>query len=368
MLFDSTLRKDLSRSFGGTLIVILTIVLTMMLIRTLGMAAGGKVSPQDVVLLLGYIALAQLPTMLSLSLFVAVVSVLTRMYRDSEMAVWFSSGVSIARFVRPVLRFAVPVLVAVTALMLLVWPWANRNTTELRDRYERRSDLSRVAPGQFQTSSDGRRVFFLDKQSADSSDGRNIFILDQREDGESVTTAQAGRIEPREDGQRELVLSNGARTDLDVEGGTRTIARFERYVVRIGEKSAGPLAELPPKAQDTLTLLRSDQARSRGELVWRLGMVLAAFNLLLWGIGLASGGPRGGNNWVLMVALLGFVVYFNLVSLSQAWVANGRLPAAGALLAVHGSMLAGALALLRWRVAGSNLPRLPWHRSPSPTS
>ena len=79
MLFDSTLRKDLSRSFGGTLIVILTIVLTMMLIRTLGMAAGGKVSPQDVVLLLGYIALAQLPTMLSLSLFVAVVSVLTRM-------------------------------------------------------------------------------------------------------------------------------------------------------------------------------------------------------------------------------------------------------------------------------------------------
>ena len=45
MLFDSTLRKDLSRSFGGTLIVILTIVLTMMLIRTLGMAAGGKVSP-----------------------------------------------------------------------------------------------------------------------------------------------------------------------------------------------------------------------------------------------------------------------------------------------------------------------------------
>jgi lipopolysaccharide export system permease protein len=38
------------------------------------------------------------------------------------------------------------------------------------------------------------------------------------------------------------------------------------------------------------------------------------------------------------------------------------------LLAVHGSMLAGALALLRWRVAGSNLPRLPWHRSPSPTS
>ena len=53
MLFDTTLRKDLARSFGGTLVVILTIVLTMMLIRTLGQAAGGVVAPQDVVLLLG---------------------------------------------------------------------------------------------------------------------------------------------------------------------------------------------------------------------------------------------------------------------------------------------------------------------------
>ncbi|MDQ5898675.1 MAG: lipopolysaccharide export system permease protein [Pseudomonadota bacterium] len=362
MLFDSTLRKQLSRSFGGTLIVTLTIVLTMMLIRTLGMAAGGQVSPQDVVLLLGYIALAQLPTMLNLSLFVAVVSVLTRMYRDSEMAVWFSSGVSLARFVRPVLRFATPVLVTIAALMLLIWPWANRNATELRERYDRRSDLSRVAPGQFQTSSDGRRVFFLDKQSPDSSDGRNIFILDQRDDGESVTTAQAGRIEPLDDGRRELVLSSGARTDLDTTGDTRTIARFERYVVRIGEKTGSARADIPPKAQGTLDLLASDSPRSRGELVWRLGMIAAAFNLLLWGLGLASGGPRGGNNWVMMVALLGFVVYFNLVSLSQAWVGSGRLPASLALLAVHGAMLAGALLLLGWRVSGSSRPLLPWRR------
>ena len=36
---------------------VFAIVLTMMLIRTLGQAAGGTVAPQDVVLLLGYTAL-----------------------------------------------------------------------------------------------------------------------------------------------------------------------------------------------------------------------------------------------------------------------------------------------------------------------
>ena len=66
MLFDSTLRRDLARSFGATLVVIMTIVITMFLIRTLGQAAGGSVAAQDVALLLGYVALENLPTILSL--------------------------------------------------------------------------------------------------------------------------------------------------------------------------------------------------------------------------------------------------------------------------------------------------------------
>ena len=66
-------------------------------------------------LLLGYIALGHLPTMLALSLFIAVVATLSRMYRDSEMTIWFASGVGSARFVRPVLRMSWPVLLLIGA-------------------------------------------------------------------------------------------------------------------------------------------------------------------------------------------------------------------------------------------------------------
>src|SRR5690349_24162135 len=141
-LVDSPLRRCLARSFGATLVVILTIVLTMMLIRTLGQAASGRVSPQDVILLLGYTALGHLPTMLALSLFVAVVATLGRMYRDSEMVIWFASGVGLTRFVAPVLRMSWPVLTVVALLALLVWTWVNQRSAEMKDRYERRSDLS----------------------------------------------------------------------------------------------------------------------------------------------------------------------------------------------------------------------------------
>ena len=155
------MRRELERSFGATLVVIITVGLTMFLLRTVGLAARGTVSPQDVVLVLGYTALGHLPTMLSLSMFVAIVVTIGRMYRDSEMVIWFTGGVGLPRFVRPVLRTAWPVLLVAALLLLFVWPWGNRNSLDLRDRYQQRSDLSRVAPGVFQTSSDGKRVFFV---------------------------------------------------------------------------------------------------------------------------------------------------------------------------------------------------------------
>ena len=70
-LFDTSLKRDLGRSFVATLVVLLTIVLTLMLIRTLGLAAGAKLAPQDVVLMLGYTALANVSTLLAGSLFIA---------------------------------------------------------------------------------------------------------------------------------------------------------------------------------------------------------------------------------------------------------------------------------------------------------
>ena len=360
MLFDSTLRRDLARGFGGTLVVILTIVLTMLLIRSLGEAAGGGVAPQDVVLLLGYVALGQLPLILSLSLFIAVVSTLTRMYRDSEMVIWFASGVTLWRFLRPVLRLTLPVVLVVGGLSLLVLPWANQRTADLRETYQKRSDLSRVAPGQFQTSADGRRVFFVDKDSAEGGVGRNVFILSSQGDRESVTSARAGRIEPGPDGERYLVLEDGARTDLDLAKSERLLSRFETYRVIAGERRLNALDNAPPKALDSLTLAQSGQPRLLGELAWRLGLVLAAALLPVLALALSAGNPRRGGSWTLLAALLAFVVYFNLINLGQAWVASAKASLPGALGGLHGSVLLVALALLWWRDRGA--AALPWPR------
>jgi lipopolysaccharide export system permease protein len=363
MLFDSTLRRELARNFGATLVVILTVVLTIMLIRTLGQAAVGRIAPQDVALLLGYVALGYLPLILSLSLFIAVVATLGRMYRDSEMAIWFSSGIGLTRFVRPVLRVSWPVLGVVGVLSLWVWPWGNEQGVELRDRYERRSDLSRVAPGQFQSSSDGKRVFFIERNAQDQSVGRNVFILTTQGTSESVTSARSGRIEVDGD-DRFLVLSRGQRNERNLATGEKGLSRFESYRVLAGERILSRAGELPPKARATLDLINSPTPANQGELAWRLGLLLGGANLVLLGVGLSASNPRRASNWNLLFALLAFVVYYNVINLTQAWVAGGKIGMGTMLAATHGSAFLLAIGLLWWREHPHTRPR--WRSRPAP--
>lgn len=361
MLFDSTLRRDLSRNFGATLVVLLTVVLTIMFIRTLGQAAVGRVSPQDVMLLLGYIGLGYLPTMLAASLFIAVVATLTRMYRASEMTIWFASGVSLIRFLRPVLVTTWPVLLLIALLVLFAWPWQNAQVAQLRERFERRSDLSRVAPGQFQTSGDGQRTFFFEGSASDATQGRNVLVVTGKGDVEAVTTARSGRLVTDGEG-RWVVLDAGQRNEQDTKTGEKTLSRFDAYRAQAPERVLAPSRGPAPRAKPTAELIADATPANRGELTWRLGLVLASAILLLLGVGMSAANPRHASNWNLLFALLGFFAYLNVVNLSQAWVASGRLSTGTALAVAHGGALLLAVWLLWYRLHATTRGVVPRRR------
>jgi lipopolysaccharide export system permease protein len=176
MLFHSSIRKEMARFFGATVVVLATIIMTMLLIRTLKLAQRGSVNPTEVVVVLGYTVLGHAPIILTLSLFVAIVGTLSRMYRDSEMVIWFSAGQGLGAFIWPLLRFVWPILVMIAALALFGLPWSQQQSQQLRDRFESRSDMDRVAPGQFQESAGGKRVFFIDKDSVGGTSAGEVFI------------------------------------------------------------------------------------------------------------------------------------------------------------------------------------------------
>jgi lipopolysaccharide export system permease protein len=349
MLFDSSIRRELGRSFGATLLVLVTIVITMLLIRTLGLANRGSVDPQEIMLVLTYTVLGRLPTVLTLALFIAVVSVLSRMYRESEMVIWQTSGRGLLALLKPVFRFAWPVLTMIALLVLLVWPWANEQTDQMRERFERRGDLERVAPGQFQESSAGRRVFFVDKDSEVGKEGRNVFVSEALGDGsESITSARSGRIQWVDDAPV-LLLEHGQRVQQTPGVGTTQISEFEIYGIQIDGAGNRPSKAGGLKSIPTWELLQNPNTANQGELGWRLGMAWTAINFILLAVATTTGNPRAGRSGNQAFMLFAFVFYYNFLNLGQNWVTSGWVGLLPFMLALHGVAMALALGWLYLR-------------------
>ena len=117
----------------------------------------------------------------------------------------------------------------------------------------------------------------------------------------------------------------------------------------------------------TLDLLAIPTRQAQAELTWRIGLIWATFNMVLAGLSLAAGNARRNSNWNLVYALLVFVVYFNLLSLSQAWVSKGKLEWISGLLLIHGGLTLGALFMIWWRdgavLPGRHVSRRAWAAS-----
>jgi lipopolysaccharide export system permease protein len=335
MLFHSSIRKELARSFGATLVVLVTVIMTMTLIRTVGEASRGTFNPTDVMIIMGYTVLSDMPTILSLSLFIAILSVVTRMYKDSEMVIWFGSGRGLLSLVRPMFRFCWPILVVVLVLAMFVLPWAFGRIEDLRDKFEKRGDIARIEPGQFQESANGDRVFFVERNSEGKQTGNNVFIATKEPGKETVTSARTGRIEiiGRD---KFLILKNGQRLEKDTVKSELNVSVFETYGVRVGVDDSSSRSYIPVGSIPTLGLLADPVPVNLAELSWRIGLVLAAVNFVLLGIASAGVNPRVGRVANLGFAFLLFVVYFNLLVLGKTWVESGRVQFGIFLLQLHG--------------------------------
>ena len=350
MLFHSSLRKELARSFGATLVVLSTVVMTMTLIRTVGEASRGTFNPTDVLIVMGYTVLSDMPTILSMSLFIAILSVLTRMFKDSEMVIWFGSGQGMVSLVKPLLRFAWPILVIIFVLAFFILPWAFGRIEDLRDKFEKRGDIARIQPGQFQESANGDRVFFIETNEAGMQAGNNVFMATNEQGKQTVTSARSGHIEVIGP-DKFLVLQTGPRLEKLHGKPDLTVSVFEHYGARVGADDASARTYVPSSSLSSLELLQSPNLNHQAELSWRIGLVLTAINFIVIGIAASGMNPRVGTAGNLGFAFLIFVIYFNMLVLGKNWIESGQVPFARFLIVLHG----GALVLsVLWLIKRNN--------------
>lgn len=354
MIFQRALLREFATTGVATFLVLFAITLTTQLVRFLGYAARGNISTDAVLTFLGFASIRYLPILLSLTLFVAVLLALTRSYRDSEMVVWFTSGQPLTAWIRPTILFAAPLIFTIAVLSMLLSPWATSKAEEYRRQLESRDDLAAISPGVFKEARHAEHVYFVEKLTMDLSVVANIFVHSD-EDGEVGTTvASRGYQETAPNGDRFLVLLKGRRYVGPPGSPEYKIIEFEKYAVRIESKEAK--REAPSiKSRSTAALFSDDSAEGKAELIWRAGLPASAAVLCLLAIPLAFVNPRAGRSLNLIVAALLYMVYSNLLSVVQAWVAQEKVPAYIGLWVMHAAMLAVVAVLFYWRMSPAPL-------------
>lgn len=362
IFFRSALREFANNAFG-VFAALFAVMLTTQLVRLLSQAASGKIASEAVLAFLGFAALNYLPVLLSLTLFIAILIGLTRSYRDSEMTIWFSSGLPLHAWVRPVLAFSLPMVAVIAVLSLFLSPWAVAKRAEYRNQLDSRDDLAQMSPGSFRESASADRIFFV--EAGDDKAGRvsNVFVATRQHGRLGVMVAADGYVQTFPNGDRFVVLLNGRRYEGEPGSAEYRRMEFESYAVRIETREAAGL-EGSPKYLPIWELIRQPTAENLGEVLWRFGLPLSALNLALLAVPMSFVNPRAGRTNNLLMALLIYMAYTNLIGVCQAWVAQGKLAFGIGFWAVHLLMLVFLLAAFYRRIrihSGFKWPHRPAH-------
>ena len=94
-LFKRSVVSEIANHFSVVLSTLIVVWLSVVLVRLLGEAAAGRIGADVVVGLATFTLIAALPIILTVSIFIGVLTTVTRNYRESEMVVWFLSGLSL---------------------------------------------------------------------------------------------------------------------------------------------------------------------------------------------------------------------------------------------------------------------------------
>jgi lipopolysaccharide export system permease protein len=350
MIFRRSIVAELTSTASAVFTVLFSILFSVGLVRILGQAAGGRVDNQAVFQLLALTSLTWLPVVLTLTLFVSVLMTLSRAYRDSEMVVWFASGLSLMAWLRPVLRFAWPIVVAVALLAMFVSPWSTAQIEELRQSFMRRDDVSRVAPGRFIESGGADRVFFVESVDFEGSQVRNVFVSMRSQGRDGVIVAAKGQIEESPNGDRFIVLEQGRRYEGRPGSAEYRTMEFDRYSIRLESRPDRPLGERSVRTKPVRDLLAEPTSFAKAEMMWRIGIPVAALIVTLLAIPLAYTNPRVGRSFNLIIAVLAFAIYLNVLNTVQAWVQQDRVSFGIGVWIVHAIVLAVVVALFARRV------------------
>ncbi|MFW5444524.1 MAG: LPS export ABC transporter permease LptF [Methylococcaceae bacterium] len=321
-VLDKMIMKDLLKTVLAVLSVIVVIIVSRKFIKVLAKAIEGNISNETVLNILGLNTIVAISAFLPAAVFMAILMVLGRMYRDQEMAAIASAGGGVAVIYRSVYLLIIPLSIAAAGLSMVATPWAQSKMKALIHEDQKVADIRGIAAGRFSEYSHGELIFYTEEIDADKR-MHNVFVQDRKGGKLGIVNAKYGRMKNLPGGLY-LVLEHGERV-LGVPGEMDfVIEKFTEYAVRIERKARALHQKRDAIPSDELW--KSEKLKDIAEMQKRLSIPLAVLCLSFLAVPLAKLSPRGGVYGSLAVAFAIYFIYGNLKRVSHSWVVNEAIP------------------------------------------
>ena len=323
--FDRYVLRETALAWAAVAGVLVLVVVVNRFAVYLGQAASGTIPASASLGLLGLSVLGLLEVIVPVSLFLAAMLTLGRLYRDNEAVAAFACGLTPARLYRPFAVLGISAALLLAGLALWGSPWAHAAAHRLEVHARSEAEVSVIVPGRFKELSGGQGVFYAGGVNRDSGTLDNVFAETHEKGRPTILSAPHGtmRVNP-ETGERHLLLSDGYRYAGDAGALDWTVTRFRKadLLVQPGHPARGAT---DVDRLSTGSLLARGDRPARAALEWRIAQPFTVLVLLLIAVPLAHVRPRQGRYARLVPAILVYLVYFNLLGVARVWVAQGTL-------------------------------------------
>ncbi len=359
-ILSKYIARDIVAAIVSVAIVLLLIILGKLFIQLLGEVLEGDLTANmlGTVLLLGIIR--YLVILLPFSLFIAIIMVLSRMHKDSEINAAMAGGASNRDFIHAVMMIGLPVIIVLYLLVSYVSPWAHRLAEVIESVTEQSMVLGQLSPGKFFELESTGWVVYAEKENVQDGTLHNVF-LQRNVDGKLVVEiAQRASMQQSSDLAQTFVLYDGKTIEGLPGNAEYAISTYQEHHINPPRTDFSSEAD-KAKYQNIHSLFALHDASYLAELLQRGSIILSTFLLMLLAIPISKVAPNSGRFSRLAFAVVIYILYLNLVIVACSWIKKQEDYGLFALALIHLLFMLGTfiayqktrLAWLRKRVPQS---------------
>ena len=261
------------------------------------------------------------------------------------MTALFAAGIGPFHVLGSVLSLAVLVAALQAFLSLQLAPWAEEQAQRISEDAATRSGIKGLSPGRFREMESGVGVIYAEMLDESSNKMINLFVQKREGNKHTVIKASSGYEKTDNKNNRYVILENGYRYEGQPGQEGYAIISFKKHGLLVKQASTDEL-ELRKKAVKSSVLWRSNNIEDKAEVQWRISSALLCITLAMLAVPLSQTTPRQGRYAKLVLAILFYLVFTNLISVARTWLFKGEISQYVGLWWVHGLIVITAILFL----------------------